>query len=269
MVYPQNKDPDEKKPKPITYIQYFLLVALFVLGLFAIVATSPSYSEEWAILTNPHPTVSGPYSSQINAKLAALHEAKVKYGFASGKLFSGWEDPIDAESLSWEITRIETELKELRAKAAKAMQSETGGCFPADMWVLTEDGAKPIAQIKVGDRVLSFSEGGQQVPADVLKTYTDRNYHYFLINDKIKVTALHRFFTSGGWKRARELRIGDRIKLNGGAFEKIVSIEWYAENLYVYNLTISKNHNFYISPDGKSGYLVHNTPGAGAGAGSK
>ena len=76
-----------------------------------------------------------------------------------------------------------------------------------------------------------------------------------------------RFFTNDGWKRTHELKIGDQIMRHTGVFEEIASLEWFAENLEVYNLTISKNHNFYVSSDGKNGYLVHNTAGGGGGGG--
>ena len=151
------------------------------------------------------------------------------------------------------------ELQELRAKAQKE-----ASCFPADMLVLTTNGAKSIGDIKVGDRVLSVDAAGQQVASDVLKTYADRNNHYYLINGKIKVTAFHRFLTDAGWKRARELEVGDRMQTAGGSYEEIATLERFTVELDVYNLTITSNHNFFISADGKNGYLVHNTSGGGS-----
>jgi len=141
---------------------------------------------------------------------------------------------------------------------------DTGSCFPAEMRVLTESGAKPIDEIKVGDKVLSADGQGRRVAAEVLKTYADRNRHYYLINSGIQVTGMHRFFTDKGWKRAKELQEGDRIQTASGAFEEITAIEWVpADNLPVFNLTIAENHNFFISADGKNGFLVHNSGGGG------
>jgi hypothetical protein len=159
------------------------------------------------------------------------------------------------------IRELNVEIEELMAKRAAAMKETTGGCFPAEMRVLTEKGTKPIAEVRAGERVLSLDMAGNQVAAEVLKTYAGQGYHYFLINDCIKVTALHRFFTDHGWERARALKLGDRIMTQNGRFEEIVALEWFAADQAVYNLTIHPNHNFYISPDGKAGYLVHNTAG--------
>jgi intein/homing endonuclease len=131
------------------------------------------------------------------------------------------------------------------------------------MKVITADGPRPIKDLKVGDRVLTMDEGGRQGYNPVLKTYKDKNNHYYLINGKIKVTALHRFATADGWKKARELKVGDRIRTAEGTLEAVVSTELVAADLKVYNLTVAENHNFFVAPDGATGYLVHNTGGGG------
>ncbi len=240
-----------------TAMRFVCLLILFIAGMVCITATT---TELPTMMTNPYPTASGPFSSQINAKLVELHETE-------DDLTNIKHTSYNEADLNTKIAKIKTELAELKAKAAAAMSATSGSCFTSDMRVLTEEGPKPIAEIRAGDRVLSIDEAGHQVAAEVLKTYSDKGFHYFLINKRIKVTALHRFFTDQGWKKARDLRVGDRIKMQDGLFEEIVAFEWFAEDLSVYNLTISKNHNFYISPDGKTGYLVHNTAGGGGGGG--
>lgn len=200
---------------------------------------------------NPYKMATGPNSEKINALLRELNEAEY--------VLANTDGPTDYEQK--EVSRIKTELKALTGKEEPELFS---GCFTADMLVLTEEGPKPIPDIKVGDKVLSFDKAGNQVAADVLNTYELKNNHYFLINKKIKVTAMHRFFTNSGWKKAQDLEIGDRMQTDTGEFDKIFSIKLIPADLDVYNLTISKNHNFYISPDGKNGYLVHNTGAGGS-----
>ena len=135
--------------------------------------------------------------------------------------------------------------------------------------ILTKSGAKYIRDIKIGDKVLTTNEQGDLSTNSVVKTYESINNHYYILNSKIKVTALHRFFTTKGWKKARELQIGDMIQTSEDTFEKIVSKKRIATDLKVHNLQIANNHNFFVSPDGKTGYLVHNTGGGGNGGGSK
>ena len=136
------------------------------------------------------------------------------------------------------------------------------------MRVLTEKGSKLITDIKVGDKVLTVDESGKKVISEVLETYAARNYHYFLINNHIKATALHPFRTETGWKKTEDLETRDRIQTSDGSYQQIFSIKWKEADLEVYNLHIKKNHNFFVSTDGKNGYLVHNTPGGAGAAGA-
>ena len=166
----------------------------------------------------------------------------------------------NSKLLENELARKKNLLKENEEWLEKAQNSrDTGTCFTADVRVLTMEGAKPISEINVGDKVLSVDADGNQVASDVLKTIADRNRHYYLINGSIKATGMHRFFTDAGWKRVKELRVGNKIKTTSGSFEEVVSVEWVPKDgLDVYSLTIAENHNFYVSTDGKKGFLVHN-----------
>ena len=158
-------------------------------------------------------------------------------------------------------------LKSERNPYYTELNSRTGGqtgCFTADTKILTGKGYKCIADIKAGDRVLTVDSEGNPASNKVVKTFTFINNHYYFINKKIKVTARHRFYTGDGWTKAQDLKIGDRIQLSGGAFEEIVSKEMFPGDLTVYNLHVADSHNFFVSSDGKNGYLVHNCGGGGA-----
>ncbi|MBE9486839.1 MAG: hypothetical protein IMY82_06685 [Chloroflexi bacterium] len=144
---------------------------------------------------------------------------------------------------------------EIRAKAE--------GCFTAETKILTEKGHKRIADIKAGDRVLTVDPEGNPATNRVVKTLIFNNNHYYFINEKIKVTAQHRFYTGDGWTKTQDLKIGDKVQLSGGAFEEIISKERFPADLTVYNLHIADNHNFFVSADGKNGYLVHNCGNGG------
>lgn len=251
----QRKRTRSKIPPSSTLVRYGFLLILFTAGLCAIIATGGKNSgQDYRSGLNPYKMASGPNAKKINALINELNRLE-------------WEEANTESEYSHVFTRrinqIHTELATLGHK----VELYSKGCFTPDMMVLTENGAKPIPDIEVGDRVLSSDEAGRQVMADVLNTYEFENNHYYRVNARIKVTAQHRFYTDSGWKKAKDLEVGDRIQTTTGEFEKIDSIEWVAAQLNVYNLTISKNHNFYVSPDGKQGYLVHNTAGGGGGGG--
>jgi hypothetical protein len=252
----QPRLPKRAKPKSHSTFRAIGLVLLFTVGIFSIIASITTSNKPTKVLSED--------KSEREAVLLALQIQQVRLIAAILSLKGG---PGNYAVHEENIAKHKTRLAVIDARAAKAISSDPKTCFPADMLVLTEEGARSIAEIKVGDRVLSINASGEQVPSEVLKTYAAQNYHYFLINHKIKATALHRFHTRDGWKRTHELEVGDLIQLNSGDFDEIISIALFSDNLNVYNLTISKNHNFFISTDGKSGYLVHNTAGGGGGGG--
>lgn len=139
--------------------------------------------------------------------------------------------------------------------------SAGGGCFTAETLVLTDNAAKKIADVVVGDVLLTYNSQGKIKTNRVSEALIFKNDHYFIINGKIKVTKMHRFFTEDGWKRVRDLEIGDLLQKSDGAFEAIRSKEFVPAQLTVYNLEIEDNHNFFVSSNGKDGYLVHNSGG--------
>ncbi len=160
------------------------------------------------------------------------------------------------------IRDIDAEIEALGEKIDR-LTSKTVACFTADMQVLTDKGPRPITDLRIGDRVLTADEQGNRSFNPVLKTLVDDNNHYYLINGRVKVTALHRFATAEGWKKARELTVGDRLKTADGGYEELVSKELVGRDLTVYNLTVADNHNFFITPGGPGAYLVHNSGGGG------
>ena len=122
-------------------------------------------------------------------------------------------------------------------------------------------------EIKVGDMVRSYnSEEGRWLDAPVSHFATfegEARYHY-LINGVVRVTRLHRFLLSGdevAWKRAYQLRVGDKIKSLQG--EIIVeTIEHIAQENTVYNMDVADSDTFLVG-DGQDYYIVHNHGGGG------
>ncbi len=239
-------------------IRYGLLGLVFLAGILSALGSIPITSVPPAEIDDQNIVKLKEQTAQLEKEVEELQKALVT------------EDvPEFRESYARDINLKQARIEHNNNYLEEVKKTRAGAsCFTADMRVLTEGGAKPIGEIQVGDRVLSVDDDGRRVAAEVLRTYADRNRHYYLINGGIKVTGLHRFFTDKGWKRAEELARGDRIQNASGAFEEIGSIDWVpADNLAVYNLTISEHHNFFVSTDGKSGYLVHNSGGGGGGGG--
>ncbi len=130
-------------------------------------------------------------------------------------------------------------------------------CFGAGTPVQTIDGPRPIESIRMGDRVLT------QDTATGLLSYqpTVATYHsppaetlrVGLGGEGIVVIGIHRFWKAGqGWTMARDLKVGDPIRLLGGV-KRVESIG-PDQVQPVFNLEVARNSDFFV---GKSAALVH------------
>lgn len=95
-------------------------------------------------------------------------------------------------------------------------------CFPANTLVSTENGDKPISEIKIGDKVQSMT--GVNTVTKIYKTQVSTNRLCCVhIDDKSIVTTKdHLFFTNEGWIKACNLKNGD-IVYNVNTVSKVVS----------------------------------------------
>lgn len=95
----------------------------------------------------------------------------------------------------------------------------------------------------------------------VLNTYRFSEDHYFLLNEDVRATALHRFMTDAGWMRVKDLRIGVRLKTAGG-WTVLESKQLLEAPVEVFNLEVEDQHVFFVA-GGREQYLVHNGGGGG------
>ncbi len=141
-------------------------------------------------------------------------------------------------------------------------------CFTADTPVLTESGYKAINDIKIGDKVLSYSELTGMIVAkevtDVLHNTSNDICHIALSSgDTITSTALHPWYVQGkGWVPAYALCETDNLLTNSGESVKILGVhrEKLDEPIDVYNITVGEEdtdeyHNYFVGGDE---ILVHN-----------
>lgn len=152
-------------------------------------------------------------------------------------------------------------LRMLSSKFRKACNSFTG-----DTLVMTENGFVAISDIQIGDVVVAFDE---QVNAAVKRSVVhtierEGEYNLTLIElesgEVIEATNNHPFYVKGDgaqweWINAEDLRAGQLLKQSDGnelAIDSIASNAWESK---VFNLTIEKDHNYFVGDDG---VLAHN-----------
>lgn len=135
-------------------------------------------------------------------------------------------------------------------------------CFLAGTQVLMTDGSyKNIEDIEIGDMVKSYDlETSRLVSGRVNKVFhhpsEEMSDYYLVINDALRVTPDHRFYSDGKWVYAGDLEIGDTL-FHPVSDYTIYSIEKIFEKQPVYDLEVAVYHNYFVSMDVVY-VLVHN-----------
>ncbi len=120
-----------------------------------------------------------------------------------------------------------------------------------------------IEDIAIGDNIKSYDFKTNKIVNSTVKhvySYkkTDINYDYYiLINNQLKVTPNHEFYTNDRWVNAEMLKIGDRLFDKNSEFLTIDSIEKIYEKETVFDLDVEPYDNYFVNINGRD-VLVHN-----------
>src|SRR3989338_710693 len=144
-----------------------------------------------------------------------------------------------------------------------------GGCFLGQTTVKTSFGLKSIADIKVGDEVVSFDENGSLVSSsvtDVYRVVRDRFLHLEAGDFWVDVTPEHPFWTLAGYRVAESLAVGDEVIVfsdNGDLLPvRLTRIDVVPASVIAYNLSVNEPNTFLAN-----GFAVHNKGGGGGSSG--
>ncbi len=154
-----------------------------------------------------------------------------------------------------------------------------GNCFPAGTLVWTEDGMRPIEQIRPGDKV--FAVGGATVQrmgkiaspapgtaelkvhlASVTRAFVRQVESLVVLGLSdgtiLRLTEEHPVYVpDAGWVPAGLLQVGNCVQTRAGPLQiAVVSREVFP--VKVYNLEVGEDHTYFVSP---AGILVHNQCG--------
>lgn len=149
--------------------------------------------------------------------------------------------------------------KSVDAVAKKLLRTCVFACFPAGTLVQTEYGTKNIEEIEIGDLVWAYDEDTDttalQPVVDVMVNESDHTISLYTETEIIETTAIHPFYTEGGWKDASELVKGDEIITLNNTRVKIEDTIFNYEAKKVYNFTVANFHTYFV---GLLALLVHN-----------
>jgi hypothetical protein len=134
--------------------------------------------------------------------------------------------------------------------------------------VATPHGLVAIASLHVGDAVLAEDPSAHRVDAEPVRAVIDDGIKPLLrvgLSDgtSLSVTTNHPFYADAsavrpraGWVEAGGLRVGDRLRTEGGRDVTVVALRYHTGYAHVYTLTVAHDHDFFV---GAAGVLVHNT----------
>ncbi len=126
-------------------------------------------------------------------------------------------------------------------------------CFPPDTPVLTPDrGWMPIAQIKAGDKVVSFDKAGARTEAEVQNILITADRQLRLVNG-VRISTWQKIqLANGTYVAVEDLKVGDALIDTDGRERPITTLEDVPGKHMVYNLVFESRHTPFFA----AGYRV-------------
>ncbi|MGW4060855.1 DNRLRE domain-containing protein [Amycolatopsis sp. NPDC004747] len=132
--------------------------------------------------------------------------------------------------------------------------------------------SKPIAEVKLGDKVLATDPvTGRTEERVVTATIVGAGQKHLVdlsidtdsdgtADSALTATDGHPFWVveAGEWREARDLRPGDLLRTSAGTFVKVTAVAQRTAAQRVHNLTVDELHTYYVVA-GRTPVLVHNT----------
>lgn len=148
--------------------------------------------------------------------------------------------------------KLADEIKKAQKVAKAKKANKACNCFTAGTKVLTDEGEKPIEDIKVGDMVLAKSdETGEVAYKEVVGLFqkqADEIYSIYVGDEVIEATAEHPFWLSGrGWTDVKDLKVGDLLVTSSGITLAIDKIEKELLEATVYNFEVADFQSYFVS----------------------
>jgi hypothetical protein len=208
--------------------------------------------EQWQVLANKQNKDAEESVRALNGKVVtALKEVLDEESHEPKFWWAWWNRYADVDAPVKEVVEVENKIEQRRITFRVALS-----CFAAGTPVLTETGLRPIDSIRIGERVLSQDIDTGELRFRVVQKTTirpPRKTHLINFNsDSIRCTGGHNFWKAGaGWVKARDLKVGDRIR-TPTATEAVTAVS-DAEAAKTYNLVVEGFHTYFV---GESKLLV-------------
>jgi len=209
----------------------------------------------------------GPVSRAANgiARAAGMEGAAAGSGLGAGASAGAVDDALAAGARATPAAEANAvaELNAASKALPEAPASCPAACFVAGTLVASEDGLRPIEEIKIGERVWAADERtGEVALKEVLTTMSHDDVELVqieLAHVIIRATTEHPFWVEGaGWTFASNLKSGDIVRTLTGK-ERITKVERLRKQSVVFNFEVGEFHTYFVSD---AQVLVHNNGGS-------
>jgi hypothetical protein len=162
-----------------------------------------------------------------------------------------------------------------KVQTAAAAGRNATCCFVAGTLVETEEGLRPIEEIKIGDKVLArdvkTGETALKAVTDLIRRHARTIWEVVLTGPeseaaRFETTDDHPWWIAGqGWKKTAELAAGMAVVTKDGRGMIVASVVETGRTDATYNLTVADFETYFV---GQQRVLVHNCPGSSGGPGA-
>jgi hypothetical protein len=135
----------------------------------------------------------------------------------------------------------------------------TPPCFVGTTPILTPEGWRPIAELRAGDRIISYHKSTGTTRIRHVKQQRcfepARIWELHLAGraEPIGTTRIHSFLTNRGWKQTKQLKSGDILVTSGKEDALVTSVVETSRREPVYSLITDGEHTYIAQ-----GCVVHN-----------
>ena len=186
-------------------------------------------------------------------------------GFVNG--IRGWVRGLRGKGAGKTKTRSSTQGNKT---SHQEVDTDPSKCFLAGTLVLTSLGARPIEDIRVGDRVLTRDEDTGVVDyrnvTGTSRGHTTQVFRVVVFSQALgcqdfESTRDHPYFSVSrqAWVSADALVIGEELQASDGTTVEVVELECSDMTAATFNLEIEEFHTYFVSEDdSRPGVWVHN-----------
>ncbi len=243
-----------------------------------VVVSLKDWDEAYALALQENPKLAG--------EMQGYRQGKMKGVSTGGVVLSG-----AGLGIAKSIAKLKNGTIDVAHSSVNVAKIKPKTCsFRGDMEVKTEQGYKPIASIKVGDKVYAKNELTGQMTYQRVQAHYNNPYDFTVYvevideqgkQQTIVSNKIHPFFTqvnqgelvpsseghhyngeiqNAQWVDAQNLKAGYKLLSENNHWQTVKGVSIKAEKLSAYNLTVETDHTYFIkgSNSYSDGVWVHN-----------